>query len=145
MGGSGPAIEAGYIQREIGESAYRYQQALEAGDEVIVGVNRFVMQEQSRSTGFRVDESIRKVQMDRLLHLRSSRDNDAVTERLEALRSAATGTANLMPFILERTEAGCTLGEIDGKLDRQSVWLGKSVSERVYFSGRCLCNNKTNT
>lgn len=113
MGGAVAAIEAGYIQQEIGEAAYRYQSRMEAGEQVVVGVNRFTTEEKKPEAAlFRVDDSIRKVQSAKLQQLRSERDTAGAAGVLETLRQTAGGTGNLMPVLLECVEAGCTLGEI---------------------------------
>lgn len=116
LGGAVRAIEAGYVQQEIGEAAYRYQKALDEREQVIVGVNRFEMEEPPRSATFRVDETIRQVQAEKLERLRADRDGDAARQALEKLRDAAAGTENLMPSILNCVEASCTLGEIADRL-----------------------------
>jgi methylmalonyl-CoA mutase N-terminal domain/subunit len=112
MGGALAAIEAGYIQREIQESAYRYQRAVETQEQVVVGVNRFQIAEDHRPHLLRVDESVRAGQIERLRHLRAARDNDAVQRALAAVQNAARGDDNLMPFILQAVEAYATTGEI---------------------------------
>ncbi|HTE02005.1 MAG TPA: methylmalonyl-CoA mutase family protein [Mucilaginibacter sp.] len=112
MGGAVKAIEQDYIQQEIAKSAYEYQQAIESGEKVIVGVNRFTQQEAAAENVFRVDDSIRKMQMDKLIVLRAERNNPAVKDALKQLSDAAKGKQNLMPFILTAVENYATLGEI---------------------------------
>lgn len=116
MGGSVKAIETGYMQQEISEAAYRYQTDLESGEQVIVGVNRFVTEESAVPPVFRVDDTIRQIQVAKLEKLRAGRDNDAAGRALEGLRKTAAGNENLMPAILECVEVRCTLGEIAGQL-----------------------------
>jgi methylmalonyl-CoA mutase N-terminal domain/subunit len=112
MGGSVKAIEQDYIQQEIAASAYRYQQEIESGDRVIVGVNRFTQEEAAAVNVFRVDDSIRKHQVEKINRLKNERDNTAVKAALQNLSDAAKGKQNLMPFILTAVECYATLGEI---------------------------------
>jgi methylmalonyl-CoA mutase N-terminal domain/subunit len=112
MGGAVKAIEQDYIQQEIAKSAYEYQNDIESGEKVIVGVNRFMQQEASAENVFRVDDAIRKMQMDKITALKASRNNPAVHEALHQLAEAAKGSQNLMPFILTAVEHYATLGEI---------------------------------
>jgi len=112
MGGAVKAIEQDYIQQEIARSAYEYQNEIENGERVIVGVNKFATTEQPAENVFRVDDSIRVTQSDKLKKLKAERDNPAVQEALSQLKDAATGTQNLMPYILTAVESYATLGEI---------------------------------
>ncbi len=112
MGGAVKAIEQDYIQQEIARSAYQYQNDIESGEKVIVGVNKFMQQEAPAENVFRVDDSIRKMQIDKINQLKSSRDNAAVSDALDKLAQAAHGNQNLMPFILTSVECYATLGEI---------------------------------
>src|ERR1700712_3837133 len=116
MGGAVKAIEQDYIQQEIAASAYQYQIDIESGEKVLVGVNKFTQQEEAASNLFRVDDSIRKMQMDKLIVLKASRDNPAVNDSLQQLTEAAKGSQNLMPFILTAVESYATLGEIANTL-----------------------------
>jgi len=118
MGGALAAIEVGYIQREIQESAYRHQQAVEAQERVVVGVNRFQVTEDYVPNTLRVDESVREAQVERLRRLRAERDNDTVERALGALQDAAGGDENLMPYVLRSVEAYATTGEICNTLRR---------------------------
>ena len=112
MGGAVKAIEQDYIQQEIARSAYQYQNEIESGDKVIVGVNRFVQEEAPAENVFRVDDAIRKMQIDKINGLKANRNNIAVQDVLRQLTEAAKGTSNLMPFILTAVECYATLGEI---------------------------------
>lgn len=116
MGGAVKAIEQDYIQQEIARSAYEYQNEIESGARVIVGVNRFVQEEAPAENLFRVDDSIRKMQIDKINVLKASRDNKAVQDALQQLSAAAKGEANLMPYILAAVESYATLGEIANTL-----------------------------
>lgn len=112
MGGAVKAIEQDYIQQEIAASAYQYQNDIESGEKVLVGVNRFTQQEEAAINVFRVDDSIRKMQTEKIISLKNSRDNGAVLTCLNQLQNAAKGPQNLMPFILSAVEQYATLGEI---------------------------------
>ncbi|WP_295715995.1 methylmalonyl-CoA mutase family protein [Mucilaginibacter sp.] len=112
MGGAVKAIEQDYIQQEIAASAYQYQIDIENGEKVLVGVNKFVQQEDAPRNVFRVDDSIRKMQMEKITKLKNKRNNNAVKDNLQLLKMAASGTENLMPFIVSSVENYATLGEI---------------------------------
>ena len=112
MGGAVKAIEQDYIQQEIAASAYQYQNDIESGEKVLVGVNRFTQQEDAAVNVFRVDDAIRKMQIEKIALLKSSRDNQAATASLQQLQEAAKGKQNLMPYILTAVECYATLGEI---------------------------------
>lgn len=112
MGGSVSAIEQGFMQDAIARSAYEFQRQVENGSKLIVGVNKFVIPESQDTPVFRVDDSIRTVQSERLQQLRARRDPQAVTQCLEQIRTAAVEDTNLMPHVLSAVENYCTLGEI---------------------------------
>jgi methylmalonyl-CoA mutase N-terminal domain/subunit len=116
LGGAMAAIERGYQQREIQESAYRYQREIEEKKRIIVGVNEFVTREEEKPEILRVDPSIAQRQIERLRRIRETRDSERVACLLEKLRRAAEGTENLMPIIIECVEARATLGEISDAL-----------------------------
>jgi methylmalonyl-CoA mutase N-terminal domain/subunit len=116
-GGSLRAVEQGYIQAEIQESAYRYQQRVERNDQIIVGVNAFADTGDVASPPIlRVDPSVRDRQRESIMKVRASRDRSSVVRALAGLEAAARGTTNTMPRILECVETGCTLGEISDTL-----------------------------
>ena len=112
LGGAAAAIEKGYIQREIQDSAYRYQKEIEKDERVVVGVNRFQIEEEPPKDLLRVDPAVRISQIERVEKLRSERNNDKVQDIVSSLRKAAGGSDNLMPIILEAVRAYATLGEI---------------------------------
>lgn len=112
MGGAVKAIEAGYIQNEIAESAYRYQKGIETGEKIIVGQNKFTVSEPPFDKIFSIDDSIRNVQTERIKALKQSRNNEAVLKALSSLDAAAKDGSNLMPHILTAVEDYATLGEI---------------------------------
>jgi methylmalonyl-CoA mutase N-terminal domain/subunit len=111
MGGMIPAIERGYPQREIADASYKYQQAVDRKEKIIVGVNEFKGEEKTIDV-LRIDESVRTQQSERLRKLRVERSSDEVARQLVALRKAAQGTENLMPHIFSAVKAYATLGEI---------------------------------
>jgi methylmalonyl-CoA mutase N-terminal domain/subunit len=112
MGGTLRAIESGYIQGEIQSSAYAFQRAVEKGERVIVGVNRFQMDEGASVPAFRLDPALEQTQITRLRQVRASRAQPAVDSALARITDAARGTANLMPLILDAAENYATVGEI---------------------------------
>jgi len=116
MGGALAAIERGFIQREIQESAYRYQRAVEQGEQIVVGINEFVVQEKTTWRRLKVDPAVRKRQIERLQALRERRDGERVQNLLTRLRDTAQGEGNLLPIILACVESYATLGEICGVL-----------------------------
>jgi methylmalonyl-CoA mutase N-terminal domain/subunit len=118
LGGSVRAIEQGYLQREIEEAAYTFQRDLEEQRRIVVGVNRFQIEEEPPIALLRVDPEVGRRQAARLVSLRERRDNAAVGAALVALEEAARGTANLMPRILAAVECYATLGEISDTLRR---------------------------
>jgi methylmalonyl-CoA mutase N-terminal domain/subunit len=111
MGGMVAAIERGYPQREIAEASYRYQVAVEKKEKIIVGVNDFVSEEKPLET-LLIDDTVAHRQAERLRKLRAERSQAEVDRRLNALRNAAKGTDNLMPFIFDAVKSYATLGEI---------------------------------
>jgi len=116
MGGALAAIERGFIQREIQDSAYRYQLEVEEGARVVVGVNRFTAQEEMSLRRLKVDPRVGKQQIERLQAIREQRDNEEVQNLLTRLRETAQGGENMLLIILECVEAYATLGEICGVL-----------------------------
>lgn len=113
MGGMVEAVEKGFPQREIQESAYQYQKALERHDQTIVGVNKYVMNDELQEIPILViDESVRKHQVERLERVRATRDKGAVSRTLDALRLAAQRGENTMPATIDAVREYATLGEI---------------------------------
>ncbi|MGH9478849.1 MAG: acyl-CoA mutase large subunit family protein [Terriglobales bacterium] len=111
LGGMVAAVEQGFPQREVADASYRYQQALERGDKVMVGVNRFVTDDAPPPTLY-IDETSREQQSAKLKQLRARRSNAAVERTLRDLRQAAEDGTNTMPALLECVRASCTLGEL---------------------------------
>ena len=113
MGGMVAAIEKGFPQREIQDSAYQYQKAVERGDQVIVGVNKYAMAEEPADIPILViDESVRTHQVERLEQTRTRRDGGAVAKALNGLKLAASRNENTMPATIDAVRAYATLGEI---------------------------------
>jgi methylmalonyl-CoA mutase, N-terminal domain len=112
MGGSVAAIEAGFMQDEIARSAYAYQRAIEDNTKIIVGVNKFQMEEGKLPPLLKIDDSIRQIQTDKINKLKAERNNAAVQQCLAAIDAAAKDGTNLMPLVISAVEAKCTLGEI---------------------------------
>jgi len=111
MGGMVPAIERGFPQSEIASASYRYQKEVEAGERVIVGVNRFQADDQPIDL-LQIDESAARSQEKKLAALRARRDSARVQQALDRLRCAAEGTENTMPYLLDAVRSYATLGEI---------------------------------
>ena len=116
MGGSVSAIESGFMQEEIAASAYAYQRNIESGEKVIVGVNKFTIDKEIPIPGFKIDDSIRTIQTQKLTILKEKRNQEKVAASLNAIAKAAQGTQNLMPLVIEAVENLCTLGEISDVL-----------------------------
>lgn len=116
LGGALAAIEKGFQQREIQEAAYRVQRAIEAGEQVVVGVNRFQVEKEDPIPILVIDEAVQQEQVARLQAVRARRDADAVSQALSELAAAARGTANVVPPILRAVEAYASIGEIASTL-----------------------------
>jgi len=116
LGGVLAAIEQGFFQREIADAAYRYQMEVERGERIVVGVNRYVRDEEACIEILKVDPTLEDKQVRRLVALRSNRSAAAVEEALERLKEGARGDANLMPLIIDCARAYATEGEIIGAL-----------------------------
>ena len=116
LGGSVSAIEQGFMQEEIARSAYDYQKGIEHGDKIIVGMNKFQIDSEAAIPLFKVDDSIRQVQIEKLNALRNNRNPAMVDQVLQNLNDKAASGENLMPAVLEAVEQKCTLGEIADEL-----------------------------
>ena len=112
MGGAAAAIEKGFIQREIQESAYKFQREIERKERVVVGVNRFQVKEEKPRNLLRVDPAVRASQLEKIRKLKSERNSAGVADCLAALKKAASGADNLMVPILDAVKCYATLGEI---------------------------------
>jgi methylmalonyl-CoA mutase N-terminal domain/subunit len=120
MGGMLRAIETGYVQREIQDAAYKYQRAVETEDAIVVGVNKFRIDEGETIPILTVDPQVERDQVERVRSVRASRDRQVANSALASLTDAAAGTANLLPHILACVEAQVTVGEIGHAL--RGVW-----------------------
>ncbi|HEY8885351.1 MAG TPA: methylmalonyl-CoA mutase family protein, partial [Chloroflexota bacterium] len=118
LGGALRAIETGYFQRQVAESAYRYQQKIEAGDTVIVGVNQYTSDDAIPVELLRVDPALAESQRARLQNLKRRRDSTVVHNDLAELERRARGDANLVEWMVVCVEHGSTLGEISDTLRR---------------------------
>ena len=116
LGGTPKAIEKGYIQKEIQNSAYKYQMEVESNERIVVGVNKFHTEYEEHKDILRVDPEVEKLQNKKLANLKLERDNEIVKSRLKNLKDAANGDENLMPYILAAVKSYATLGEICGVL-----------------------------
>ena len=113
MGGIINAISTGYPQKEIADSAYRYQQQLDAGEKIIVGVNKYQVPPEERSLDIlRIEPEVERSQIERVKKLKAERNQATVTEHLGRVHAAARNGTNLMPPLIEAVKASCTLGEI---------------------------------
>jgi methylmalonyl-CoA mutase N-terminal domain/subunit len=112
MGGAVSAIEQGYLQNEIHKSAYETQKRIERGEQVVVGVNKFMLAEEQQPDLLRVDPKLGEQQVERLRQLRAQRDQEVWQVSLERLKQAASGDDNLMPYIIDAVRAYATIGEI---------------------------------
>jgi methylmalonyl-CoA mutase N-terminal domain/subunit len=116
LGGATAAIQSGYMQREIANSAYAFQKSIESGERVKIGVNKFAMEETHTGDYLTVDPAVGERQTRRLQALRTSRDSVAVTRALAEVKAVATGDENLMPALIAAVRTYATLGEICGTL-----------------------------
>jgi methylmalonyl-CoA mutase N-terminal domain/subunit len=120
LGGAVAAIEQGWMQAEIAESAYAYQQRVESGEQIVVGVNRFADAQAATMPVFYPNEAVAREQTAALARIRAERDNTAVGAALDALRQAAQGTANVLEPMREALKRMATVGEVCGAL--REVW-----------------------
>jgi methylmalonyl-CoA mutase N-terminal domain/subunit len=116
MGGAAAAIQNGYMQKEMANSAYKQQQAIETKEMVKVGVNEFIIKETHTGEYLTVDPAVGERQVQRLNRLKAGRDNAAVMAALAKLKAGAQGSSNLMPYLVEAVKTYATLGEICGVL-----------------------------
>jgi methylmalonyl-CoA mutase, N-terminal domain len=116
LGGAVAAVEQGFVQEEIEQAAFRYQQEVEAGERVLVGVNRFREDEEEPIELHRLDHDTERRQLERTARVRAERDADEAARTLEEVRRVARGTENLLPAMREALRVQCTVGEICGAL-----------------------------
>jgi methylmalonyl-CoA mutase, N-terminal domain len=120
LGGAVEAIEQGYMQEQIAKSSYAYTKAIEAKEKIIVGVNQFTSNDINNTPVFKIDDSIRKIQSEKLVLLKANRNNEVCINLLEKIKATANTTVNMMPVVIEAVENKCTLGEIAHAL--RDVW-----------------------
>jgi methylmalonyl-CoA mutase N-terminal domain/subunit len=106
------AIETGYVQMEIQRAAYKFNQELEAGEKIVVGVNKFTQKENSNYNLMKIDEKIQHNQIEFLNKVKNERNNEEVKTKLSGLKIAAIGDENLMPFIIDAVNSYSSIGEI---------------------------------
>ena len=116
MGGAQEAIKKGYIQREIRRSAYNHQKAVDAGEQVVVGVNQYTSDEETDLELLEIDEGVARKQLARISKLKSQRDNDKVRQLLGKIRQVAGSEENIMPVLIEAAKAYATVGEMSDAL-----------------------------
>ena len=116
MGGAVEAIDSGYYHKAILDEAYKWEQDVNDGERVVVGVNKYRDDDEPQPEYFRVDPTMAERQRDKLERLRDERDSATAEQALARLRAAAEGQENLMPAIIEAVHAYCTLGEICGAM-----------------------------
>ncbi|WMJ76752.1 MULTISPECIES: acyl-CoA mutase large subunit family protein [unclassified Sedimentibacter] len=114
LGGAPRAIDIGYIQKEISDSAYKYQMEIESLDRIVVGVNKYQVNEEPPKGLLRVDPIVGEMQKKKIEDVKTARNNEVVKEKLDLLKKACQGTENVMPFILDAVREYATLGEICG-------------------------------
>ncbi|HEY6435992.1 MAG TPA: methylmalonyl-CoA mutase family protein, partial [Ignavibacteriaceae bacterium] len=112
LGGMAEAIESGFVQTEIQKSAYKYEMEIEENERIIVGVNKYQVEETEHKDLLKIDIKVQEEQIKFLKKIRSQRNNAEVNKKLTALKNAAEGTENLMPFILDAVRAYASIGEI---------------------------------
>jgi methylmalonyl-CoA mutase N-terminal domain/subunit len=110
------AIEAGYVQREIERAAYDYQKGVETGREIVVGVNRFKIDEETPVPTLKVDPAVERAQIERLRRVRAERNSGIAIAALESVEEAARSGDNLMPPIIAAVESHATLGEVADRM-----------------------------
>ncbi|HEU5139509.1 MAG TPA: methylmalonyl-CoA mutase family protein, partial [Bacillales bacterium] len=115
-GGAVQAVEEGYMQREIHQAAYETQKAIEKEEEIVVGMNKFQLEDEPKPELHRIDPELARKQEEKLTVVREKRDGDRANARLKALREGAKGSDNLMPLIIDCVRDYCTIGEICGVL-----------------------------
>lgn len=116
MGGSVNAIDEGFMQMEIAQSAYSYQQKIESKEKMIVGVNSFISDHEISPPSFKIDDNIRQVQISKIQKLKEKRDSFKAESSLKKIKDYAAKNENLMPVVIDAVENFCTLGEISNAL-----------------------------
>ncbi len=140
LGGAVEAIERGFVQREIEEAAFRYNEQVESGERVIVGVNEYVEEEKEPIELHRLDPAAEQRQLERTARVRAERDAEVAAAALVAVREAARGDANLLPPMREALRAYCTVGEICNDAPRRVRNVRRPVSQAL--RGRPLTTHR---
>jgi methylmalonyl-CoA mutase N-terminal domain/subunit len=120
MGGAVSAIEQGFIQEQIANSSYKYTQAIERNEKIIVGVNKYVSNDGIKIPIMKIDDSIQQTQIAQLTKFKANRNQEEVKQKLDKIVAVANSSENLMPSVIEAVEAHCTLGEIANVL--RGIW-----------------------
>ena len=120
MGGAVSAIEQGFIQEQIASSSYKYTQAIERNEKIIVGVNKYVSNDGIKIPIMKIDDSIQQTQIAQLTKFKANRNQEEVKQKLDKIVAVANSSENLMPSVIDAVEAHCTLGEIANVL--RGVW-----------------------
>jgi methylmalonyl-CoA mutase N-terminal domain/subunit len=116
MGGSVAAIESGWMQQKISDSAYKYQKDIESKEKIIVGVNEYQSEENNKIPVFKIDARIQQAQIEKIKVLKANRDQALALSCLAAIKDAVNSGQNMMPAVIAAVEAKCTLGEISDVL-----------------------------
>ena len=116
MGGMIEAIDSGFVQREIQQSAYKFEKEIESGERITVGVNKYSVEEDKQPELLKIDIKVQEDQINFLKKIKNERDNDEVDKKLKALKKAAEGNENLIPFIIEAVKSYASIGEISDVL-----------------------------
>jgi methylmalonyl-CoA mutase N-terminal domain/subunit len=120
MGGAVSAVEQGFIQEQIAASSYKYTQAIERNEKIIVGVNKYVSNDGIKIPIMKIDDSIQQTQIAQLTKFKANRNQEEVKQKLDKIVEVANSSENLMPSVIEAVEAHCTLGEIANVL--RGIW-----------------------
>ena len=120
MGGAVSAVEQGFIQEQIAASSYKYTQAIECNEKIIVGVNKYVSNDGIKIPIMKIDDSIQQTQIAQLTKFKANRNQEEVKQKLDKIVAVANSSENLMPSVIEAVEAHCTLGEIANVL--RGIW-----------------------
>jgi methylmalonyl-CoA mutase N-terminal domain/subunit len=120
MGGAVSAVEQGFIQEQIAASSYKYTQAIERNEKIIVGVNKYVSNDGIKIPIMKIDDSIQQTQIAQLTKFKANRNQEEVKQKLDKIVAVANSSENLMPSVIEAVEAHCTLGEIANVL--RGIW-----------------------
>ena len=116
LGGMIEAIDTGFVQGEIQKAAYKFEKEVESNERIIVGVNKYLVDESANNDLLKIDMKVQEAQIEFLTKVKSERNNDEVEKKLKALHNAAEGDANLMPFIIDAVRAYASIGEICNSL-----------------------------